>query len=94
MSYSFADSLRAGSGHHCCLYSEKLLMMDRGTVRNIRYMLAEFYFKNKFEKLMRLIAFIIGIYHDALSPKRQIPVVFSNFNIFNERMFRLLLLAY
>jgi len=43
---------------------------------------------------MRLIAFIIGIYHDALSPKRQIPVVFSNFNIFNERMFRLLLLAY
>jgi len=20
--------------HHCCVYSEKLLMMDRGTVRN------------------------------------------------------------
>jgi hypothetical protein len=49
MSYSFADSLRAGSGwihpnsphklsaklydmYHCCVYSEKLLMMDRGTV--------------------------------------------------------------
>ena len=43
MSYRFADSLRAGSGHpdpacklydiyHCCVYSEKLLMMDTGTV--------------------------------------------------------------
>ena len=21
--------------HHCCVYSEKLLMMDRGTVRNV-----------------------------------------------------------
>ena len=51
MSYRFADSLRAGSGrncssvlillasihdiYHCCEYSEKLLMMDRGTVRNM-----------------------------------------------------------
>ena len=47
MSYRFADSLRAGSRrnqfrpdpahklydiYHCCVYSEKLLMMDRGTV--------------------------------------------------------------
>jgi len=43
----FADSLRAGSGrnvlillancdiYHCCVYSEKLLMMDRGTVRTM-----------------------------------------------------------
>jgi len=48
MSYKFADSLRAGSGryrpdlarqlygiHHCCVYSGKLLMMDRGTARNM-----------------------------------------------------------
>jgi len=48
MSYRFVDSLRAGSGrnvlillanlydiYHCCVYSEKLLMMDRGTVRNM-----------------------------------------------------------
>ena len=51
MSYRFADSLQAGSGwnilillascqqtcmtYHCCLYSGKLLMMDRGTVRNM-----------------------------------------------------------
>ena len=46
--YRFADSLRAGSGrfrpdparklydiYHCCVYSEKLLMKDRGTVRNM-----------------------------------------------------------
>ena len=48
MSYKFADSLRAGSGssarklsanlydiYHCCVYSEKLLMMDSGHVRNM-----------------------------------------------------------
>jgi len=45
MSYRYADSLRAGAFapahrlsanlyniYHCCAYSEKLLMMDRGTV--------------------------------------------------------------
>jgi len=48
MSYRFADSLLAGAYapacklsanlfdiYHCCVYSEKLLMMDRGTVRNM-----------------------------------------------------------
>jgi hypothetical protein len=32
--YRFADSLQAGSGWNQlhCVYSEKLLMMDRGTV--------------------------------------------------------------
>ena len=48
MSYRSADSLRAGSEcsilillascqhdiYHCCVYNEKLLMMDRETVRN------------------------------------------------------------
>ena len=29
MSYRFADI------YHCCVYSEKLLMMDRGAVRNM-----------------------------------------------------------
>jgi len=42
MSYSFAESLRAAARrlsaklydiYHCCVYSEKLLMMDRETVR-------------------------------------------------------------
>ena len=41
--------------YHCCVYSEKLLMMDRGTVpKHI-----EFHSKNKFEKLVRLAGFIV-----------------------------------
>ena len=32
----------------------------------------EFYSKNKFQKLVHLVDFIIRIYHDALSPERQI----------------------
>ena len=51
---------------YCCVYSEKLLMMDRGIVRN-----TWFYSKNKFEKLVHLVGFIIRIYHDARSPERQ-----------------------
>ena len=51
VSYRFADSLQAESGqnckfrpdparklydiYHCCVYSEKLLMMDTGTVWNM-----------------------------------------------------------
>jgi len=32
----------------------------------------EFYSKNKFEKLVHLVCFIIRIYHDARSPERQV----------------------
>jgi len=32
MSYWYADSCTM---YHCCVYSEKLLMMDRGTVQNM-----------------------------------------------------------
>ena len=32
----------------------------------------EFYSKNKFDKLVHLVGFIIRIYHDARSPKGQI----------------------
>ena len=41
MSYRFADSLLASCQqnlydvNHCCVYSEKLLMLDKGTVRNL-----------------------------------------------------------
>jgi len=38
MSYMFADSLLAANLYdiyHCCVYSEKLLTMDGGTVRNM-----------------------------------------------------------
>ena len=55
--------------YHCSVYIEKLLMMDRGTVRNM-----QFYSKYKFEKLVHLVGFIIRIYHDTRSPKRQMPL--------------------
>ena len=38
MSYMFADSKLSANMYdiyHCCVYSEKLLMMDRGTVWNM-----------------------------------------------------------
>jgi len=39
MSYRYADSCQLSATlydiHHCCVYSEKLLMMVRGTVRNM-----------------------------------------------------------
>jgi len=35
----------------------------------------EFYFKNKFEKLVHLVGFIIRVYHDARSPERQVEQV-------------------
>jgi len=52
--------------YHCCVYSEKLLMMDRNCPKHV-----EFYCKNKFQKLTHLVDFIIRIYHDARSPERQ-----------------------
>jgi hypothetical protein len=68
MSYSSVDSLRAESGwnydiHHCWVYSEKLMMMDKGIVRNI----LEFHSKNKFEKLVYPVGFIVSILFQVLS---------------------------
>jgi len=45
-------------------------MMDRGIVRNMW----SFISKNKFEKLVHLVGFIVRIYHDARSAERQITV--------------------
>ena len=42
--------------YHCCVYSEKLLMMEIGTVRNMQCFIP----KNKFEKLVHLVSFITG----------------------------------
>jgi len=54
--------------YHCCVYSEKLLMMD-GQRNCPKYV--EFYSKNKFEKLVHVVGFVVRIYHDAPSPERQ-----------------------
>jgi len=51
----------------CCVCSEKT--PDDGQRNCPKHV--DFYFKNKFEKLMYLVGFIIRIYHDALSPERQ-----------------------
>jgi len=53
---------------YCCVYSTILLMMDRKPARKH----GEFYSKNKFEKLVHLVGFIIGIYHDARSSECKI----------------------
>jgi len=49
---------------HCCVYSEKLLMMDRNCLKHV-----EFYSKNKFEKLVHLFGFIINM-HECYGPPR------------------------
>jgi len=49
MSYRFADSLRAANLYdiyHCCVYSEKFLMMDRGTVRNMQSVIPKIHLRN------------------------------------------------
>jgi len=43
----------------------------------------EFYSKNKFEKLVLLVGFIIRMYHDARSPDYQIISVSFCFNCFS-----------
>ena len=64
--FQATDCLIASSQHllmtytYCCVYSAGLLMMERETV------------KNKFEKLVRLVGFIIRMYHDARSFECQI----------------------
>ena len=86
MSYRFADSLRAGSGQDgvlswsCSLAVSKpvwhlpLLCVQWKTPDDGRKNCpkhVEFYSKNKFEKLVHLVGFIIRIYHDARSPEHQ-----------------------
>ena len=54
--------------YHCCVYSKK----TPGDGRRNCPKHVEFYSKNKFEKLVHLVGFIIRIYHDARSPERHI----------------------
>ena len=80
MSYRFGDSLRAGSGRSvlillasCMTYTVAVCTVktaDDGQKNCPKHV--EFYSKNKFEKLVHLVGFVIRIYHDARSPKLQI----------------------
>ena len=56
----------------CCVYSEK--PPDDGQRNCPKHVV--FCSKNKFEKLVHLIGFIIRFFHDARSPERQIYLVF------------------
>ena len=88
MSYSFADSLRsAGSGGnwyvlillascqrkpiwHIPLLCVQWKTPDDGQRNCPKHV--QFYSKNKFEKLVHIVSFIIRIYHEARSPERHI----------------------
>jgi len=83
MSYRFSDSLQAGSGQNvlilltsCMTYTPLLCVQwktpddrQRNCPKHV-----EFHSKNKFEKLVHLVGFIIRIYHDARSHVRRIHV--------------------
>ena len=84
MSYRFADSLQAGSGQTililfascqqtCMTYTIAVCTVKNSVQRNCPKHV-EFYSKNKFEKLVHLVGFIIRIYPDARLPERQIGV--------------------
>jgi len=53
---------------YCRVQGTRLLMMDRERVRNVW----EFYYKNKFEKLMLLVGINVRVYKDAWSSECQI----------------------
>jgi len=53
--------------YHYCAYSEKT--PDDGQRNCPKHV--EFYSKNKFEKLVHIVGFIIRIYHDTRSPERK-----------------------
>jgi len=59
--------------YNLCVYSEEL-MMDRRLSETCRVS-----FQNKFEKLVRLVGFIIRNYHDARSVERQTTSIIEVF---------------
>ena len=70
MSYRFIDNLRAVSKP---VWHIPLLCVQRKTPNDGQRNCpkhVEFYSKNKFEKLVHIVDFIIRIYHDARSPER------------------------
>jgi len=62
---------------YCCVYS--IRAPDDGQRNCPKHV--EFYSKNKFEKLVHLVGFIIRIYHDARSSECQICHILINTSI-------------
>jgi len=48
--------------YHCCVYSEKLLMMDRGTARNMVYVI-QLASRIRTDPVRKLSANLCDIYH-------------------------------
>ena len=61
--------------YHCCVQWKTPDDGQRNCPKRV-----EFYSKNKFEKLVHLVGFIIRIYHDARSPEPQILYFYINSN--------------
>ena len=92
--YRFVDSLRAGSGRKSRSRSQAVskpvwhipllcvLWKTPGDGQSNSLKHVEFYSKNKFEKLVHLVGFIIRIYHDARSPEGKILRVCYVFSAF------------
>jgi len=57
--------------HSNGIFHTGLLSANPYDIYHCRPKHVEFYSKNKFEKLVHLVGFIIRIYHDAQSPERQ-----------------------
>jgi len=71
MSYTFAKRLLSANLYdiyNCCVCSEKKTP-DEGQRNCTKHL--EFYSKNKLEKLVHLVGFIIRISHDERTPERQ-----------------------
>ena len=81
MSYRFADSLRDVSKPvwHIPLLRVQWKTTDDEQMNCPKHV--EFHSKNKFEKLVHLVVFIVRIYHDKRSPERQ--NLWTNLSIFS-----------
>ena len=83
MSYTLADSMLSAN-----LYI--LLCVQRKTAddgqRNCPKHV-EFYSKNKFQKLVNLVGFIIRMYHDARSPERHTNILLCRTKYINTILF-------
>ena len=75
----FADSWQAVSKPvwHIPLLCVQWKTLDDGQRNSPKYV--EFYSKNKFEKLVHQVGFVIRIYHDAQSHERQIRTIFIHY---------------
>jgi len=92
MSYRFADSLQFRSDParklsaqpvwHIPLLCVRWKTPDNGQRNCPKHV--EFHSKNKFEKFLHLVGFIIRIYHDARSPERQKSCFKDIINIIQE----------